>query len=240
MPLVQIRRIGCIHFDLTSIANPISTIRTAMAGSVDDFADALIVLPEAIDLGDKWGCAKAEETPVFIIDELETLSRELNVAFVVGLNCSDKPFNSAFLIDPQRSSRLSRKINDGSAGDGSGCMDYRGLTVASLICNDAINLKYAPHTDPSHRRVLECFKGAQAGNSTVLCVPDRMTTCSPRVVAETWAERLRDLNVVIANVKVKNDGWSGIRIANGEWKECQEGRCLQPLPSGGSLLVLPA
>ena len=104
-PLSLIRNIGCISIDFGDEAEPLSTVAGALAGR-EDLSDALIVLPEALDLGSNY-CSD-EAVPVFKIAKLEELSREYKVAFVVGLSDSAsaaKPYNSAFLIDGARIER---------------------------------------------------------------------------------------------------------------------------------------
>jgi hypothetical protein len=110
--LPQICKIGCIHFDKANSADPISTVNAALANAGEDFSDALIVLPEALDLGDGY----YDVNPVFVLDfdELKSFSRTFRVTFVAGLKEKArfrKPFNSSFLIDPERIHRLSRKMH---------------------------------------------------------------------------------------------------------------------------------
>jgi hypothetical protein len=57
-----------------------------------------------------------------------------------------------------------------------------------------------------------------------------MNAFPPKKEAELWPP---DISVVVANVKYKEDGWSGIRLAHGEWKQCPKGNFLL-LPSGGA------
>ena len=242
--LDRIRRIGCIHFDKADSENPIPTIEAALANCRHDVSDTLIVLPEALDLGNGYYSKNA--VPVFADNVLKRLSRSSNVAFVAGLSenaCFRKPYNSAFLVDPEsvRVRRLSRKMNgdpnaqwyEGSSGDAQ-CLNYRGLTIASLICQDAT--EFAPNrpgtTSDLHQRVLACLRSGQDKNVPILCVPARMTRYTPSSEAKDWPP---DISVVIANVKMKGDDWSGIRVANGDWKPCQEGLCLEELPSAGAV-----
>jgi len=234
--LPQICRIGCIHFDKANSADPISTVNAALANAGEDFSDALVVLPEALDLGDKYYCANPPS--VFAVDGLKSLSRTFRVAFVAGLKEKArfrKPFNSSFLIDPERVCRLSRKMHgDPNAqwyaparrGDAK-CINYRGLTLASLVCKDAQAFVPAPNSCPLHGRVAKAFKERPPKNSPVLCVPARMTTGTPNLEAAAWPF---DINVVIANIKTRSDNGSGIRAANGEWEPCAEGTCLLWLP----------
>jgi len=65
------------------VADPLSEIRIAPKGCGEDYSDALIVLPEALDLKNYY-CDKA--APVFGISDLEDLAREFSVAFVAGLS----------------------------------------------------------------------------------------------------------------------------------------------------------
>jgi hypothetical protein len=236
--LPQISRVGCIHFDEAGSTDPISTIKAALAHYGEGLSDVLIVLPEALDLGKGYYSENAPS--VFAVGDLEALSRDLNVAFVAGLKEKrffGKPFNSAFLIDPERTRLLSRKMH----GDNNALwyapmrrgyvkdIDYRGLTVASLICQDATGFGSAPNSVPLHERILDFLRGGPSGNSPVLCVPARMTTCTPSLEENEWPQ---DISVVVANVKTIRDRPSGIRAANREWRPCLEGICLERLPSG--------
>ena len=238
-PPEPIRRIGCIHFDRPGSANPIPTIKAALA-NCGDISDALIILPEALNLGDGYYDCQKRRRLVFSDGELQSLARQFNVAFVAGL-AEKSPFetyNSAFLIDPERSVLLSRKKHDDPHArwyKGSGdtqCISYRDLILASLICQDATKFNPSPNTDPLHQRALDCLRSDQIKKSPVLCVPARMMDYDPAGVAKRWPQ---DVTVVIANINTTVEAWSGIRLASREWKPCLEGLCLEPLPSNDSV-----
>jgi hypothetical protein len=241
--LSLIRNIGCISIGFGDEADPLSTIAGALAGR-EDLSDALIVLPEALDLGSNY-CSD-ESVPVFKIAKLEKLSRDYKVAFVVGLSdfkstvprTGRKPHNSAFLIDPEGMprQRLSRKMcpdgkakwYEGFTGGDSKCINYRGLTVASLICEDATEFRSAAEENERqrlHQQILTCLKNG-GNNCPVLCVPARMGKYYPETTANSWPS---DINIVIANVGNPASRGSGVRLANGKWSPCKQGLCLNPV-----------
>jgi hypothetical protein len=224
--LRRIRRIGCVHFDEAGSADPLHTIKVALTNYAPDLSDTLIVLPEALDLGDKYlACTRTsrDAVPVFCARNLQAISREFNLAFVAGLTEKScfHTYNSAFLIDPHRTVRLSRKMY----GDDNAqwykesyltprCISYRGLMLTCQICKDAQD--FTPNAT-LHKRALKCLRSEQIQHSPILCVPARMTWAKPSCEATAWPQ---DVNVVVANIQPSDDWCSGIRLANGDWKPC--------------------
>ena len=84
-----IRNIGCICFGFADVADPLLTIRNALRVH-EDLSDTLIVLPEALDLADKYHSDTA--APAFGIGDLKSLANEYKVALVVGLSNTSRPF----------------------------------------------------------------------------------------------------------------------------------------------------
>jgi len=238
----QIRKIGCIHFDEAGSMDPLFTIRVALKGREEALSDALIVLPEALDLANDYytpvqpGVKEPNKCSRFGVRGLQDLSREFDVAFVAGL--SEKTwchtYNSAFLIDPELTLPLSRKMNsditarwyEGSDRDPQ-CVRYRGLTIACLICKDAQDFKPAPNCQRLHKIVLNFLRREQLNNHPVLCVPARMTLGTPSLEANQWP---KNISIIVANIDTQDGHHSGIRAADGGWKPCREELLLECLP----------
>jgi len=240
--LDPIRRIGCICLDANAVVSPLDAIEQAIAG--EELTDALIVLPEALDLGDAYDRNKA--TQVFRISDLENVARRCKAAFVAGLSEKSlipcrRPYNSAFLIDAGNTKPvcLSRKVNPdnkfalwySAASDGdTQCINYRGLNLAALICKDAedYNVTKEGLCAALQQRIASCLKNS-GRNTAVLAVPARMK-CQPNVVAEAWRPEIPEINVIIANVGNCGSGAaSGVLLAGREWEPCRSGLCLSEL-----------
>jgi hypothetical protein len=236
--MLPIRALGCIYFDELSSRNPISTIR-ALLEKANDVSNALIVLPEALDLGDGYYSSQRDYKPaasLFTRGQLKSLARGFGVAFVAGLmeKAGCHAYNSAFLVDPERTCRLSRKMSgDDYAGwyepnshCDSRCVTYRGVTLACLICKDAQDYLDGPRSQPHQRRIVECLRTGL--RHRILCVPGRMSLGTPSLEANEWPN---DINVVVANIDQSAGArCGGIRLAKAGWRPCSEGICLEPLP----------
>jgi hypothetical protein len=74
-PLPPIRQIGCIHFDGGRIADPISTIKAAVANCGEGLSDALIVLPEALNVGTNEKYCSEKVDYLFDISELARIPK---------------------------------------------------------------------------------------------------------------------------------------------------------------------
>jgi hypothetical protein len=161
----MIQKIGFFHF-VTS-TDPVETLEAEIQKKDEGYVtDALVVLPEAFNIGVPYWGEKIERDPPktepIVLFKLQKLCERFTMSLVAGLiiktpNGPDPPYSSAYLIDSEGFGLLCHKMGDDrtavrqSGGETcrpnyTRCPDgcdahnvtiYRNLAIAALICMDA-------------------------------------------------------------------------------------------------------
>jgi len=203
---VEITRIGFFHF-VENYAEPVEELSAALKKTeLDDIKGALVVLPEAFNLGRFYRDAVPPGRfypTALILDQLGDLAQQFGVIFVGGVlevlpsGNPSPPYNSAFLVPPRGSAEptiMSRKAEQGPPGlyttfdgrCGQNPILCGQVHIAALVCND-------------YKR-FQCELRNELDGSTakrkVLCVPACM---------EKWTfggstiDFARGVHVIVAN-----------------------------------------
>jgi predicted amidohydrolase len=178
----MLEQIGFFHFGW-DYASPIAALERELC-KTEHCANALIVLPEAFNIGIPY---RGEGEPNFdrvVLDDLRYLAARFRVSFVAGLVVREKhgphpPWSSAYFVNENRNAVLTRKIGaDDRAGiiytpcardqaDVCNPIDRCGIRIGALICVDANPTRpLARVLLPRLRTVVE--------NSDIVCIPAHM------------------------------------------------------------------
>ena len=194
-------RVGFSHFG-TGHTNPIPMLKDAIKdfkSTGGNIENALIVLPEAFNIGGTYYAPEPPNVDLSILGELSRLSTDSKCAFVAGLIIADTPdifppHSSAYLIDRCFQKRITRKEaqDDAEVGRVAGrgwsakytsCpshestpIQHRGLAIATLIRNDAQSGTLGPDEVYISRcdRVTSALRGFGC-QYKVMCVPAHMS-----------------------------------------------------------------
>jgi predicted amidohydrolase len=161
------------------------------------------VLPEAFNSPGPYESAKKRDHDSSLAPSLMRISKSMGVAFVVGLmDGADRSSrkSTARLLGPGADVLLAHKVYpDGVGGYQSSFYfrwhPYRGLKIATLICNDAAEYGSGYPTTDCHRAAESA--SVEAESDAILCIPAHYTVPDPREVARSWNHKFRV--VVIAN-----------------------------------------
>ncbi len=186
-----VERLGFFHL-VHGHREPIAALEAALEQLLlQELAGSLIVLPETFNLGcpyrgsDLDGSYLATEP---FLAALATLARRIDATFVVGVlervRNHRLPYNSAFLVSPDRESvLLSRKRTgdqrnfyrsvDGVIGENP--IEYGGLCIATAICDDYVFLYHGVVADrlaaSSAPRLVLCIPAAMSEGTLTFSVP---------------------------------------------------------------------
>jgi predicted amidohydrolase len=194
--------VGFFHFGKDH-NKPIFALEAAIADFKSTgriLENALIVLPEAFNIGMTYYAPEPATFDLSILPDLSRVSTSSQCAFVAGLIIADTPgvyppYNSAYLIDGSYQKRLARKRTQDDAevsrvnGRGwsakyTACfapeptpIQHRGLAIAAQICKDAQSPEHS--VEPYDGYISRCERLAIALRSfgcqhSVLCVPAHM------------------------------------------------------------------
>jgi len=143
------RRAGFFHF-VANLNDPLGVLGTAL--SAEDVMDALIVLPEAFNLGRPYGTAQDEPCACehdWLVAKLQELARDLRITFIAGLlepvAAGERPRSAAYLIDGDSCRTICHKATSDGTGHYKpvidGCdienpMEYGKACIMAVICKD--------------------------------------------------------------------------------------------------------
>jgi predicted amidohydrolase len=207
-----IEKIGFFHFGDTDKSDPVGSLVCEMGQATapsQDFKNALIVLPEALNiLGDYK--TRGDPDPS-VLDRLKEVSRNLEIVFVVGLiveRRNRRRYSYACLIDGDICRILSCKTDCDWSHNyrPHRVFDqpvlHRGVCIAALICHDAAERTPAGEFEPKTRRhamLVHRIQARRDGAPLLLCIPARMNALSSEAVAEHWMSQLKNCAVIVAN-----------------------------------------
>lgn len=193
MPQSDFTSVGFFHFG-KDYEHPVQALKEAIEEFKTNggmLKDALIVLPEGFNLGRYYG--DDDDTANFdvgILCELAAVSESVGCAFVAGLIIADTPdihppYSSGYFIDGDQPIRLlTRKtLGDHTASPSphrnycnytplygsfkSDFVVYRGVTIAALICRDAMDWRSYYHNDD---QFMASFQSTDTA-FRVMCIP---------------------------------------------------------------------
>lgn len=177
------RRIGAFHFG-TNHAAPLKSLELALQDA-SDAREAVIVLPEAFNIGVAYRGEGSRNFEPSIVGDLQRLADRFGVAFVAALVVREPggpvtPHSGVYFIEGSRSALLCFKIGpDDMAGinytpctgqaDFSNPITYECVSIGALICVDANpTASLAPILMPRLQTVVAA--------SRIICVPAHMAT----------------------------------------------------------------
>jgi predicted amidohydrolase len=258
----MIDKVGFFHF-VSKYAYPVEELQTAIEDNREGcVSDALIVLPEAFNIGVEYWRTVPDSRPdgdPIILFKLQELCKRFRLSLVAGLIINipgqDPPHSSAYLIDASGFGLLCHKrCNDGTgAGPGGGnrytpnytpCPDgcdahnatmYRNLAIAALICVDS-DRDYTKFPENGGRHKILTAKLDRAtpeGGYRVVCIPSHMKTGPRYPTAEHW----RNSFVVLANSSAHRDG-PGSYIAEVDGSGVEETRHEVPCREKNAVTVV--
>lgn len=197
---MTLSRLGFFKF-VDGYDAPVKALRNALSEVEGQIAGALVVLPEAFNIGRFYRDAGPCNYDPSILCDLQSLAATYRIQFVAGLviespDGPNPPFNSAFFIDGQGSTLICRKHKSDGYSASTPCIDgfdvnnplvVDGVSIGALICMDC--------DDPSRERVLAAGLAASS-DCKVVCIPACMNKVyGAEAIARSWPKHF----VVLCN-----------------------------------------
>ena len=184
-PTCKVDRIGFFHFvkrhdsPIDALRRELSREREALSGG-----PALVVLPEAFNIGKDDNTVGMVRTDPQILEQLVNVATDFNITMVAGLIVEEDetvlPYNSGYLVTAEGFQRLCRKqMDDGNGGkhytlsargsDKGNGVAYDSLYMFATICRD-IDL-------PTRREMFHAAANV-LGVPSLECIPASMSAYS--------------------------------------------------------------
>ena len=175
----MLRKLGFFHFCGEDRSDPAGSLRASLieAAKDEDISGSLVVTPEAFNIRNGYWSDDRHIDPS-IRTALTELSAKFKIALVAGLiedgDAKGPGYSSAYLIDGQRlpsantqdEEMMDRDNYRCCTGDCDQAIEYRGTSIAALICMDAADFGEG---DRRHAAVLERMARVRDGAEGSLC-----------------------------------------------------------------------
>ena len=194
-----ISKVGFFRF-VAGYDRPMESLDRAFQ-QTSDVANALVVLPEAFNIGKYYRDGGQCDYNGSALQTLQSVAAERSVTFIAGMiveeaNGPMPPFSSAFLIDVSGSKLICRKHGDdgymdytpfSGAPDASNPVQCGRVSIAAILCMDCV--------DPQIIQPIEALL-SEAQGPKIVCIPACMNNVyRDEAIAELWPNH----HVVLAN-----------------------------------------